>query len=235
MAALCAMRSRGRSTAAAIGAGVLATLAFYTRLNNLLMALGVAVFALPPWLRVRALARPLAWWRHVSWRTLTIVPAVIGLGLLGFAWRNWYYTGVFSVFHGTQRRIVAIWQPEMPLRTILYWMGYNVLVVLSVNDPPRFDIFASPVLVGAVVAVLSIARLPRLRELPAAAVLFFFATIAGSFIARGWAYPPRFSMHVIPITCALAVCALASVVRRRRESPRSSRMTENRGCAPLGQ
>jgi hypothetical protein len=221
MAALCAMRGRGRSTAAAIGAGVLATLAFYTRLNNLLMAFGVAVFALPPWLRVRALARPLAWWRHVSWRTLMIVPAVIGLGLLGFAWRTWYYTGVFSVFHGTQRHIVAIWQPGMPLRTILYWMGYNMMVVLSVNDPPRFDIFASPVLVGAIVAVLSIARLPRLRELPAAAVLFFFAAIAGSFIARGWAYAPRFSMHVMPITCALAVCGVASVLRRRNSELRT--------------
>ena len=56
---------------------------------------------------------------------------------------------------------------------------------------------------------------PRLRDLPAAAVLFFFAAIAGAFIARGWAYTGRFSVHVMPITCALTVCAAASLFKDR--------------------
>ena len=209
--------SRDRRTGAAIAAGVLGTLAFYTRLNNLLMALGVAVFALPLRVPVRALVRPLewkSWWSRVSWRTAIAVPAVIGLGLLCFAWRTWHYTGVFSVFHGTQRYIVAIWQPGMSLGAVAYWMGHNVLLVLTVNDPPRFDVYASPVLIGAAVAVLAVLGVPRFRDLPAAAVLFFFAAIAGAFIARGWTYPGRFSVHVMPIACALAVCGVASLFRR---------------------
>ena len=40
LAALCAMRSRHRQAARAIAAGLLATLAFYTRLNNFIVALG---------------------------------------------------------------------------------------------------------------------------------------------------------------------------------------------------
>jgi hypothetical protein len=235
MAALCAITSRDRRTGAAIAAGVLGTLAFYTRLNNLLMALGVAVFALPLRVPVRALVRPLAWkswWSRVSWRTAIAVPAVIGLGLLGFAWRTWHYTGVFSVFHGTQRYIVAIWQPGMSLGAVAYWMGYSVLLVLTVNDPPRFDVYASPVLVGAAVAVLSILGVPRLRDLPAAAVLFFFAAIAGAFIARGWTYPGRFSVHVMPIACALAVCGVASLWGRGTTVSKSDSKGQTRVSAP---
>jgi hypothetical protein len=215
MAALCAIRSRNRSTLAALAAGALAVLAFYTRLNNLLMGLGLVAFALPLRMPVRALVQPRAWLSRVSWRTAIIIPAAIALGLLFFAWRTWYYTGVFSLFHGTQRYIVAIWQPNNPLRTVAYWMAYNVMYVLTANDPPRLDIFTSPLVIGALVAVLSMLGVPRLRDLPAAGVLFFFAAIAGAFIARGWAYTGRFSVHVMPITCALTVCATASLFKGR--------------------
>ena len=215
MAALCAIRSRNRSTLTALAAGALAVLAFYTRLNNLLMGLGLVVFALPLRMPVRALVQPRVWLSRVSWRTVLIIPAVIGLGLLFFAWRTWYYTGVFSLFYGTQRYIVAIWQPDMPLRTVAYWMAYNVSYVLTANDPPRLDFYTSPLVIGALVAVLSMLGVPRLRDLPAAAVLFFFAAIAGAFIASGWAYTGRFSVHVMPITCALTVCAAASLFKGR--------------------
>src|SRR5439155_13961437 len=73
MAALCAIGSRHRRTAAAVAAGILATLAFYTRLNNLIMAVGVALFALPLGVPARALVRPDAWWRRVSWPTALII------------------------------------------------------------------------------------------------------------------------------------------------------------------
>ena len=61
--------------------------------------------------------------------------------------------------------------------------------------------------------MLSVAGVPRLRDLPAAAVLFFFASIAGAFVAAASAYTGRFSIHVMPITCALTVCAAARLTR----------------------
>ena len=223
MAALSAIGSRHRRTAAAIAAGVLATFAFYTRLNNLIMAAGIALFALPLDVPVRALPRPATWLRRVAWRTAVIVPAVIGLGLLCFAWRTWHYTGVFSLFYGTQRYhpLVAIWQPGAPLGDTLGRLVHSVMVVLTVNNPPRFDIYALPILAGAAVAVLSIAGAPGLRDLPAAAVLFFFASIAGAFVAAGWTYTGRFSIHVMPITCALAVCGVARMFRGKRARERT--------------
>jgi hypothetical protein len=85
--------------------------------------------------------------------------------------------------------------------------------VLTVNDPPRFDWRALPVLAGAAAAVLAVLGIPRFRDLPAAAVLFFLAGISAAFVARGWAYPGRFSVHVIGITCALTACAAARLLR----------------------
>jgi hypothetical protein len=222
MAALVVIGSRRHRAAAASVAGALATLAFYTRLNNLIMAVGVAIFALPLDVAVRDLIRPAAWWRRVAWRTALIVPAVLGLGLLLFAWRTYHYTGVFSLFYGTQLSLNAIWQAGAPMGATLGRLVHSVMLVLTVNDPARFDVYALPVLAGAIVAVLSLAGTPGLRDLPAAAVLFFFASMAGAFVAVGWAYPGRFSIHVMPITCALTACAAA----RFTSTGRGSRMSD---------
>ena len=218
MGALLVIGSRHRRAAAAVAAGLLATLAFYTRLNNLILAAGIAAFALPLDVPIRALTAPARWWRRVAWRSIVIVAAVLGAGLLAFAWRTWHYTGVFSLFHGTQRYhpLVAIWQPGAPLAESLKRLEHSVMVVLTVNDPPRFDPYALPILAGALTAVLSLAGVPRFRDLPAAAVLFFVAAIAGAFVAAGFAYTGRFSIHVMPITCALAVCGAARLLGNGR-------------------
>jgi hypothetical protein len=199
-AALCALRSRHGAMRWAVVAGVLATLGFYTRLNNLPMALGTAVLALGHGRR---------WWR-----TGATIVSVVGLGVLLFAWRTWHYTGIFSIFYGTQRDLLSIWQPSLPLTTILQRMAGSIMMVLTVNDPARFDIVALPVLAGAIVAVLAIVRAPRLRAVPLAPVLYFFAAIAGALVTRGSAYAGRFSIHILPIACALAACGLAAVLRR---------------------
>jgi hypothetical protein len=47
-------------------------------------------------------------------------------------------------------------------------------------------------------------------------VLFFFSGMISFFIAVSWAYPGRYSLHVMPATCALAVCGAASLWRRAR-------------------
>ena len=221
-AVLFAIRSRGRRMTSAIAAGALATLGFYTRLNNGIMALGVACFALPLTMRWSDLLSPSAWWRRVAWRTVFGVGGGMACGLLFFAWRTWHYTGVFSVFYGTQRYIVAIWQPDQPLRAILARLLTNLARVLTVNDPPRFDVYALPVMVGAIVAVLALVGVPRLRDLPAAAVAFFVCAIAGSFVAYGFAYPGRFSIHMLPITCALTTCACAAIAGGGRRQKRSA-------------
>jgi hypothetical protein len=46
--------------------------------------------------------------------------------------------------------------------------------------------------------------------------LFFLSTVAGAFVARGSAYTGRFSLHIIPVTCALSVSAIAGVISNVR-------------------
>jgi len=214
VAALFAMRARHGNLRAAAWAGVFATLAFYTRLNNLLMAIGVAVFALPAAMPAQRLWQPSVWWRATSWRLVGVVVGAIGAGALFFAWRTWHYTGVFSVFYGTQRDSLQVWQRGMSPATALERVASSVLMVLTVNDPPRFDPYALPVLAGATAAAAGLAGVPRLRHVPLAPSLWFFTGIAAAFIARGSAYPGRFSLHILPVTSALAVCGVAALVGR---------------------
>jgi len=217
MAGLAAIAGR-RGARFAAAAGILATLAFYTRLNHLVAAFGVAVFAVPIRMPVAALLRPEQWRRRVSWATAAIVPAIVAAGVLLFAWRTWHYTGVFSVVYGTSRNLLSNWQPGASLAASLGRTIESVLMVLTVNDPPRFDVYALPVLAGAGAALLGLAGAPVFRRLPAAAVLFFAASMAGAILVRGSAYPGRFSVHLMPITCALAACGgaeIAAAIRRR--------------------
>ena len=230
LAVLAALRSRHGSWRLAITAGVLATLAFYTRLNNLPMALAVSAFALPVRQPVRTMFRPETWAARTSWRTFIAVTLSLCLGLLLFAWRTWHYTGVFSVFYGTQRDLLAIWQPGMAVGTGLERMVGSVMMVLTMNDPARFDPLALPLLLGAAISVLAIAGVPRVRELPLGPVVFCLSGLVGSLVARGSAYPGRFSIHMIAVTCAIVTCTAALVTpsrlrkgtRRSTASPRAT-------------
>jgi hypothetical protein len=196
LAALVALRSRHGPPRRAIAAGALATLAFFTRLNNLPMAAAVAVFALP---RKRAVVGVLA--------TLT-------LGLFLFACRTWYYTGMFSVFYGTGRYALALWQPGMALGTVLERMAGSLLMVLTMHDPPEFDPLAIPLLLGVSISVLAVLRVPRVRDLPLGLVVFCLAAASGSLVARGSAYSGRFSIHIIGVSIAVVTCAIALAVSR---------------------
>lgn len=229
-AGLFAMRSRLGRIGAAILAGALMSLAFYTRLNNLAVAAGVVALSL----HGRRLLRS-------RLRSAATIAGVVILGLFGFAWRNWYYTGAFSLFYGTQKDLLAIWQRGMPLGTVVRRMSDSVLMVLTVNDPPRFDVFSVPVVVGAATALVVALRISPFNRIRPATAVFFFSAIAGALVARGSAYPGRFSMHVLPITCALAVAAVACVTAtvtpaRRTSAARSATTSSNErsnGPTPL--
>jgi hypothetical protein len=227
LGAFMALRSRRGSLLWAVAAGLLASLAFYTRLNNLPMAAGITLFALsarvplyrffqlqPASPKPKATAGP--WRTMIAWRTLVAVPAVLALGLAFFAWRNWHYNGLFSVFGGTQLNIMVLWQPGMPFAAVVPKWVDSVLMVITVHDPPQFDWKSLPVLFGAAVAPLAVLGIPRLREVPALPALFFLAAISAAFVARGWAYQGRFSVHIIGVTCALAVIGIQRLLRGRR-------------------
>lgn len=216
LAALFAIRGHAGRRADAVAAGVLACLAFYTRLNNFPMACAVAVFALPLDVPVRALLRPSAWWPQIEWRIVFSVAMSLAVGLLLFAWRTWHYTGVFSPFHGTQRDYLAVWQPGMPLTLAFQRMVSSVMMVVTVSDPPRFAWHALPLLLAGALCVAALVGVKGARNLPLPLVTFYISGLAGALVVRGWAYEGRFSIHLFGIASAICVWTLASALRSRR-------------------
>jgi hypothetical protein len=209
MAALTAMGAR--RWPAMIGAGVLATLSFYTRLNHLPLALAIALFAVPMDIRVRDIWTVRGWAHRINWRLVGCVAGVVSLGIFLFTLRTWYYTGIFSFFHGTTLGHQGLWEAGISTGELLRRMADSVWMVLSLNDPPRFAWYAIPLIAAALISAAAIAGVPILRDLPLATVLFFTAGLSGALVARGVAYSGRFSTVIIGSACAVSVGAVAVI------------------------
>jgi hypothetical protein len=213
-AALLALRGRGGSVPIIAMAAVAATLGFYTRLNNLPMALTVAAFAWPVRQPVGDLFIPSRWRARVSLPVLGGVLGGVALGMLLFTLRTYYYTGVFSMLHGTSASLNSVVHPGDSYATAAGSLFSSLMMLLSLNDPPRFDVRALPVIAGFAAAVLGALRVPLFRALPFNLVALSLAAVMGAFVARGVAYPGRFSTHLIPVTVTLTVCLLSLLQRR---------------------
>ena len=195
-------------------AGILAVLCFYTRLNHVLWLCALVALLLPLDVTAGALWRPRAWLSKLPLASAAVILASLATGLALFAWRTWYYTGVFSVFHGTQRQLVATIQPTDTFVQAIGHLVESVLVLATVQDPPRFDPRAILVVGGIVIALLALLRVPWFRDVPAGLALFCAAGLVGALVARGTAYVGRFSIHLMPVAVALAACFGARLVQR---------------------
>lgn len=212
LAALLVMRGRPRDL---VLAGVLVALGFYARLNNLPLALAVAAFALPITVPAGAWWRVRTWWPLVRWRVvLSIAVALVTAGVL-LAWRTWYYTGVFSMFHGTQREHLAVWKPGMTLAEAAAAMTSSVMMVLTGHDPARFALDSVPLVAAGVISLAALAGIRGCREAPLPAVAMFVAGLSGALVTRGWAYEGRFSLHLYGAAAVLCVWALAALYNWR--------------------
>ena len=214
--ALFALRGRRGHVPSVLMAGLLASLAFYTRLNNLPMAIAVAAFAWPVRQPVADLVRPSLLYARASRPVLAGVLGLVAIALWAFTARTYYYTGVPSMLHGTQAGLLSVWQLPDGGGSIAGNVMGSLFMVLTMTDPPRFDVRAVPILVGALVAVLGVLRVRPFSGLPMNAVGLCLAGLSGALVARGSAYPGRFSVHLIPVAVALAVAATALVFKRGR-------------------
>jgi hypothetical protein len=54
-------------------------------------------------------------------------------------------------------------------------------------------------------------RVPFARRLPLGAAILCLAAVAGGLVARGSAYPGRFSVHLIPVAVAISMLSFVSL------------------------
>jgi hypothetical protein len=225
LGALFALRSRNGAVVPAVMAGICATLAIWTRLNNFPMAAAIAVFAWPVREPARTLWRPRQWLKRFSPATAAIVAITIGVGLMLFAARTWYYTGDFSLFRGTALDIERgsarrVWQPGMSFSEGIGAMYDSVMMVLTTTDPPHIHNGSLPLIAGVLISIAALSGIALPGTLPLSLVLFCLSSLVGALLARGTAYPGRFSVHVIPAATAVLMCAAARAVSLLRRVPR---------------
>ena len=215
LASFALLRAREEGWRVALLAGACATLAFFTRLNHLPLVIVLVALTLPLSLPAGSLTRVSEVWRQVPKGAAAAYLLCIGAALTAFAARTWYYTGAWSVFAGTTREhngtgLSLTWGSLASGDT---WRraAESVLMIVTVQDPPRFDIRAVLVVAGVVAAAGALLNAPLLRRLPLGLVLCCLGAIVGGLVARGVAYPGRFSVHLIPIAVALSVCTVTQV------------------------
>ncbi len=201
-------------------AGLCLAVAFYTRLNNLLFASAVAAFSVPLTVHAGEWWRWRSWWPKASKPALAGIAAAIVAAIVLFSLRTYYYTGSVNALAGTQASARSVWQPTDAGESAAENVIGSVLMVLTMSDPPRLEPRALPILIGVAAALLGLAGVRGFRELPLNVSLLCVAGIAGAFVARGSAYPGRFSIHLIPVTVALTMCAVRLVLARPRPAPR---------------
>lgn len=217
LTALALLRARRGHIGAAALAGVLGTLAFYTRLNNLIVILALVVLLLPSapagsWTAARRV------FDMLRARAALIYGSMVIAGVTLFAARTWYYTGHFSLFHGTSRQFHTTGLAFDTLADPMVWgrVLESVLMVVTVNDPPRLDPRSALVVLGTAAAVCRVFRAPLLRDIPLAPAVLCVAAIAGAFIVRGITYPGRFSLHLIPLAVAVSILLASRIASRVR-------------------
>jgi hypothetical protein len=216
LAVFALIAARAGSLRHAALAGAFSTLAFWTRLNHLPLVIAMAALALPADLSCSAVLRWRELWAQARRPAIIVYLLCLAGGACAFALRTWYYTGHFSMFYGTTRThngtglgstmgsfvSPAVWRSALE----------SVLMVVTVQDPPRFDVRAIAVIAGVACAIAGLLGAPVARRLPLGATVFCIGAIMFGLVARGIAYPGRFSMQLIPIAIALstATAAMAS-------------------------
>ena len=213
---------RGGQPALAAAAGVLAVLMFYTRLNQLIFALCIAALWLPPDV-------PAAWrrlWRATAAldpRPVIVYMVTVAAGVTLFAWRTWFYSGVFSLLYGTSLKNNDTGLRVSTVGSLIVWkrIAHSLSALVWMNEPPALDPRALLVVAGVVVSVLALLQVPRFTRLPASVAIVTVGAGMSSFVAHTHAYPGRMSIHLVPLAVAMTFVAvrMASGFRPFRAPP----------------
>jgi hypothetical protein len=218
-ATLAILRAGGRMAVAA-AAGALATLMFYARLNQLIFAVFLAALWVPPdvpaaWRRlVRAIA-------DVDPRPAGAYLVTVATGVVLFALRTWWYSGVFSLLYGTSLKNNDTGLRWWTVGSLAVWkrIAHSLSALVWMNEPPGPDSRALVVVCGVLLSVLALLQVPRASRLPASIAIVTIGAGASAFIAHTHAYPGRMSIHLVPFAVAMTVVAIRSACALRPAAP----------------
>jgi hypothetical protein len=215
LAAIALLRARNGRAAVAVAAGALAVLMFYTRLNHLLFAGFLVALLIPMDVSAR--------WRdvcgalsRVNLRAAVLYATTFAGGVILFATRTWWYTGVFSVLYGTSLknndtglRLSTVASPAVWAR-----IGHSMRALVWMNEPPSPDLRAVLIVTGVVLSVFALLQVPRFSRLSISIAIVTVGACASSLFAHTHNYPGRMSIHLAPFAIAMTASAGARLFGR---------------------
>jgi hypothetical protein len=193
-------------------ATAMAVLMFLSRLNHLLWVALLPAMLISFRVPVSRVALVSAW---PSARLLAVYAGGCLAALLLFMTRTWYYTGAFSLFHGTSLRHNDTGLRPWTLLDGEVWsrVGHSLAAFAWMNEPPRPDVRSVVMVAGCLIGVAALAQVPVVRRLPAALVLTAAGAAIGALVAHAHGYPGRFSIHAVPLASALVFTTVAKALR----------------------
>ena len=208
----CLIRARSGQLRFAIGAAVCGALAFYARQNHLLWVPCFIFLLLPD--DVAADVRSLRdGWRRLPWKPAAVYLAGFALAVVAFMARTWYFTGVFSLFHGTSLRNNDTGLRPWHFIDAAVWskVAHSLAGLIFMNEPPHADARSVVIVAGVIVGLVALLQLPLSRSIPAGLLIVAIVSVIPAFLVHSHGYPGRFTVHLIPFASALTAFAVASL------------------------
>jgi len=209
LAAFSLLRARSGHAPSAGAAGLWAVLMFYTRLNHLLFACALAALLLPAGIPSTAAGVRRAF-AVLPRRLSALYGVTFAIGVALFATRTWWFTGVFSLLHGTSLRNNDTGLRLSTIASVEPWrkIAHSLSALVWMNEPPHPDPRALLVAAGVLAAAGAVCQLPRLRRLPLSLVIVVLGGCASAFFVHTHNYPGRMSVHLVPFAVAALVVAV---------------------------
>jgi hypothetical protein len=137
-------------------------------------------------------------------------------GVVLFATRTWWYTGVFSVLYGTslKNNDTGLRLGTIASQAVWARIGHSLRALVWMNEPPAAELRALIVAAGVVLSTLALLQVPRLSRLPFAIAVVTLGACASSLFAHTHNYPGRMSIHLAPFAIAMTANAGARLFGR---------------------
>ncbi len=192
----------------ALLAGGAAVLAFWVRQDHLGVLASLGLFCLEPGQGGTATAWRTFWMSFgEKWRWLAVYLGVLGAGALLVALHNWWFGGLFTL----------IAPGNLNFLNIHTWDGrawnYYVLLAASEGQPSWTAWLLVP---GTLLGLLTLVWRPgELRRYPLALGMSLAGLLAPYLYVKVSAYPPRFSLHLLPLAALSLALGLGLLIERR--------------------
>ena len=209
----CLIRARSGELRWVTAAAVMGAFAFFARQNHLLWVPCLVLLLLPDEIGsdLRGLRAAIG---RLPWTPVVAYLSGFGIALLAFMTRTWYFTGAFSLFHGTSLRHNDTGLRPWHFLDTEVWskVGHSLAGLVFMNEPPHPDPRSLVVVAGVMVGLLAAFQLSFSRSIPAGLLLVAIGSVVAAFLAHSHGYPGRFTVHLIPLASAMTAIAASTLV-----------------------